>query len=194
MGKYAIPRHTGTELFFSLFTSLELPLKIPALLQFVHKAYLALLLSLLKEEGLVVQTHSLLQLLLQLVTYHRETLTKPECDSILERVTYLADLPPILKNQFALQTSVQIMQTLLPQVALFLSLQRRTTSESFSRAPSPPTRRFATTPCCCFKPSFPPSPRSDWTRCFPPSSGRSGRSSGSVCLHSLFLTPWQSLL
>lgn len=122
MAKYAIPCHTGTELFYSLFTSLELPLKVPSLLQFVHKEYLALLLSLLEEEGLVVHTHSLLQLLLQLVTYQRETLTKPECDAILERVTYLANLPPMLKNQFALQTAVQIMQILLPQVGPSLPL------------------------------------------------------------------------
>ena len=122
LAKYAIPCHTGTELFYSLFTSLELPLKVPSLLQFVHKEYLALLLSLLEEEGLGVHTHSLLQLLLQLVTYHRETLTKPECDAILERVTYLANLPPVLKNQFALQTAVQIMQILLPQVGPSLPL------------------------------------------------------------------------
>lgn len=109
-------------MFYSLFTSLELPLKVPSLLQFVHKEYLALLLSLLEEEGLVVHTHSLLQLLLQLVTYQRETLTKPECDAILERVTYLANLPPMLKNQFALQTAVQIMQILLPQVGPSLPL------------------------------------------------------------------------
>lgn len=78
----------------------------------VRQDVLPLVLTLLKEEGMVVHTHTLLQTLRDYITIPGIRLTPDETAAVLRQMARLAELPPILENQYALQLVARITQTL----------------------------------------------------------------------------------
>lgn len=111
-GSYKVSSFAGTELSYALFTLLSQPALLPSLFILVRQDVIPLVLTLLKEEGMVVHTHTLLQTLRDYITIPGIRLTPDETAAVLHQMARLAELPPILENQYALQLVARITQTL----------------------------------------------------------------------------------